>query len=292
MKLVLLIATILILSFVNGALIEKKKNIARSMAPEDLALEIEFYGTCQEFRNQILSSVWISKHQVCLPIHNDVAENPDYNELNAHWFCTNKDDDRSVVHFVEIYDTDETVSWADFVVSLVPSTPFRVLTDKTSLARRPNCWVTNDYCNGTNAVVNNCKTNEVHHKEKKHHGKERKFIVSHDRIYITANQQVSNDCKTSVTECCGYITPSIFGGICEHEAPTDKLEFPEKEDKKKGGKGGKKGGKQGQGKAVAEEVVVKEVVVPEPVQVKVVAPVKSVPAKNEDDGEDDSEEQK
>jgi len=227
MKLILLIATLFIFSIVNGAMIERKKQISRTLAPEDLALEIDFYGTCAEFRDRVLPSVWLSNRQKCLPIQVNVTENPDYNDLHGHWFCTNTHEHRSILHLVEVFTDDERVAIPDFVFSFVPSTPFRILSHKTSLARRPNCWVTNDYCNTSNAVINNCKHNDLEHRQ------EKRFIVTHDRIYVTSNQNISAECKTSETECCPYITPSIFGGICDHEGPTDLLEFP-KDDHKHG----------------------------------------------------------
>eukprot|EP01091_Cochliopodium_minus_P009377 TRINITY_DN22_c0_g1_i5.p1 TRINITY_DN22_c0_g1~~TRINITY_DN22_c0_g1_i5.p1 ORF type:complete len:396 (-),score=109.47 TRINITY_DN22_c0_g1_i5:79-1119(-) len=259
MKIIFFIAALFLLSFASASLIKIDKPLARNVIHEDLALELEFLGSCKEFYDRVQPSVWVNRHQRCLPIQVNVTNNPDNDDLHTHFFCTNTDRRRSVLHFVEIYDTDETVAERDFVVSLIPSAPFRVLTTKTSVLRRPNCFVTNDYCNGSNAVVNDCRSNEVtyrrrkgddrkesHHEEIHNnqfhendfdghhqdghnlnpHRRRRGFIVNRDRIYIVANQQVSNDCKTSVSECCPYVTPAIFGGICQYEASTALLEFP------------------------------------------------------------------
>jgi len=165
MKLLLLIAVILLITIASGKVIEKKK-IARTVADEERSLEVEYLGSCREWRDSVKNSVKVNNHYPCLPILTNVASNPDFDDLNAHVFCTNVDESRSIVHFVEIYSgTDETKLSDKFVVSFIPSAPFRVLTKGITLLRRPNCFTTQDYCNGTNYVVNSCSFNNVEERD-------------------------------------------------------------------------------------------------------------------------------
>ena len=221
MKILLLIVSLILVSLVSSRVLPVRKNIARTVQPEELALEIEFAGSCREFADRVLPTVTVSAHAGCLPIQVGVPLNPDNNDLNTHHFCTKIRKNKSIVHFVEIFSgSSDDVQHPDYVVSFVPTAPFRILTPKTSLARRPDCSITHDYCNATNAVVAACRTNDV---AQVHH-----YIVSHDRIYITGGQAVSHDCKTDDTVCCPYIAPEIFGGICPREASRDRLNFPSK----------------------------------------------------------------
>jgi len=301
-----LIAAILLLSIASGRLIEKK-NLARTISKEGRSLEIEFVGSCRDWRDKVKSTATVNTQTRCLPIQVGVAQNPDTDDLNAHVFCTNVDENRSVIHFVEIFSglltidgNGNEVSVDNFVVSFIPTAPFRVLTDGVTLMRRPNCFTTQDYCNGTNYVVNGCTANEVvlaeepreerpqHHEsarpeqtstygrpeqtasygnkegngrpqhgngngrpegnnngagrpnewdddrdkratpeaEERYPNRHRKFVVNHDRIYIISNQQTSDVCKTSASECCPYITHESFGGICNNAATQDLNVFP------------------------------------------------------------------
>jgi len=260
MKLILLIAFIFV-AIASSKVIEIKKT--RNVGYETLALELDYYGSCREFKDRVLPTVWVSTQQTCLPIQVNVTYNPDNDDLNAHFFCSNVDDHRSRIHFVEVYSgTDESVAFPNFVLSLVPSAPLRVFTREVSLARRPNCWVTNDYCEeGTNAVVNRCEDNFVVYRrrngdvvERPHHEEGRPgqeggrpgqgrpgrrvnefsnedrfdddlFVASHDRVYFTANKAFSRECRSSERVCCPYIKPHIFGGICNHEAPQELNDF-------------------------------------------------------------------
>ena len=246
-------------------------------------MEVEYWGSCKQFIAQVLPTVEISNYdgeKGCLPILVKVDQNPDVNDLNSHWFCTNTDEKRSIIHFVEIFGPStetpipDTPAVTNFVLSLFPDAPIRVLTEKTSVARRPSCFITPDYCEEHNAVVNSCKTAEVEHKKKG-------VIVNKDRIYITSSQKVSFDCKTLSGECCKYIAPSWpqFGGICPYEASKEEFKLKKDHDDKKGGKKGGKGsaGKDATGKDVPAEKEGKEVVDGEQtVEEKEVAPVAPV----------------
>ena len=218
MKIFFLIASLFLISFISAEITLVKKN-ARAIVQEELSLEFLYAGSCREFIDRDLPTAYVSQHRGCLPIQFNVTGNPDYNDLNAHLFCTRVGKHRSVIHFVEIYNgTSDDTLFPTFVVSFVPSAPIRVLTPKTSLARRPNCEITHDYCDATYAVVSSCRTNQVRIKE--HH------VVNHDRIYITGGQAVSHDCKTTNAECCEYIAPDLLGGICPLQASRDRLNFP------------------------------------------------------------------
>jgi len=72
---------------------------------------------------------------------------------------------------------------------------------------------------------------EIQQNQKEHDDHRNEFIVNHDRVYITAKQQVTVDCKLSETSCCAYVEPSTFGGICTYEASQELLRFPERNHK-------------------------------------------------------------
>jgi len=61
------------------------------------------------------------------------------------------------------------------------------------------------------------------------HHRRNRFAVNHDRIYLVSDTQRSDVCKTNVqgsSVCCDYISHESFGGICNHDASKDLLEFP------------------------------------------------------------------
>jgi len=225
-KLLFIVACFLMISFAASKILPIKKVASRTISPEALSLELEYLGTCREFETEVLGSVRISNYQgdSCLPINVDAA-NDDINDLNAHYFCTNTDEKRSVVHFVEIFGVVDDVPIANFVLSLIPNSPFRVLTTRTSLARRPNCEITEDYCNSAYAVVGSCSSNHVQQKKG--------YVVNHDRIYITSQEHVSFDCKKGDTpNCCLYVAPHLFNGICPYTASEDILLSPKEKEHK------------------------------------------------------------
>jgi len=264
-----LIALVLIFSLASCTISEVKSK--RGVDDEEMALELQYYGSCREWKQEVLRSVWVNKFSNCLPIRVGVAQNPDNDDLHSHYYCTNYDQRRSIIHFPEIYETHENVPYRNFVLSLVPTAPFRVLTRGVSVSRRPNCFTTQDYCNGTNYIVNGCSSNDVEYRLDEHedrhddyndhhdkdwdrhddhrdgydrHGKRntielknnrpqhdrrrRRFIVNKDRVYITANQQRSDVCKTSASECCPYVSHESFGGICPRTASQQLNDFPKR----------------------------------------------------------------
>jgi len=245
--LLFIIASLLIISLASSAIIETSAK--RSIAPEARSLLFEIDETCQEFKARDFDSIWISAYRTCLPITVS-TNNWDYNDLQAHYFCTTIGKHRSLVNFVEIFtgaSGEDTLS--PFVLSFVPSAPFRVRTSGISFARRPSCWVENDYCNATNAIVTGCKTADIEWREAEDdsfdggkdrndrkarnvfewgegHGRfERRWIANKDRVYLTSNENVSLECKSS-SGCCAYIAPhQSFDGICSYEAPKESNEF-------------------------------------------------------------------
>lgn len=225
MKLITLIAVFLLITLAFSKVTERKKSLSRTVNPETVALELEFAGTCTEFNNRVLGSVTVSSHTSCLPILTGVSSNPDNNDLNADYFCSNVDDTRSLIHFVEIYQTSDATPSPNFVLSLIPSNPIRVLTTGVTVQRRPDCMTTQDYCNSTNYVVNGCTTNQVTYARRTPHGRQN-WVINADRIYFSAGGQTSNDCRDTTTACCAYVSPTSFGGVCDNIASRDLLAFP------------------------------------------------------------------
>jgi len=226
MKIITLIAFFLLITIVFSKVTQRKKLLSRTVNPERVALELEFAGSCQDFASQVLDTVRVSSHVGCLPIQFNANENADNNNLNTDYFCSNIDENRSLIHFVEIFSgAIETVPFPNFVLSLIPSSPFRVLTPGVSLSRLPDCSITVDYCDATHSIVNGCSSNPVVYRRRREHGSEN-WVVSHDRIYITAPSLASTDCRTAASACCAYVAPTTVGGICDRVASRDLLEFP------------------------------------------------------------------
>jgi len=208
---------------IDNIMIGIKKKLARTVASETVALEIEFFGSCQEFTDRVLPTVRVRNYQGdgCLPI-STTGPYDDINDLNTHWFCTRVDRDRSIVHIVEVYNglTDTpSAEVAPFVISFVPNSPFRALTPKVSLNRRPNCEVGVNYCDPTYGVILGCQTNRVDIR--------RGYVVNHDRIYLSVGPQVVYECQNAVPSCCAYVSPTLLTtGICPHRGSEDLLSFP------------------------------------------------------------------
>ena len=196
---------------------------SRTLGPEHVQLQIEYLGNCQEFNSLDSSSVYISSsNDSCLPI--TLAGGLDTNNLQTDYFCSDISAHRSIIHFVEIFETNETTLSTEFVFSFIPSRPFRAHAPSGSIAfaRRPNCEIQTTTCNSTYTFVSHCQKVDV--------VKQKKYVVSHDRIYIGVNTYFSSICKDTALSCCAYVDPkSTTGvGICPNTAPTDLLAFPKK----------------------------------------------------------------
>ena len=109
-------AFILLFFFVSAEIL-KRKNVGRTIEPESVALEIIFAGSCREFNDRIIPTMWVSKHAGCLPIQVNVSGNPDNNDLNMHHFCTKLKKHRSIIHFVEIFSEEsDHIQYPNYVV--------------------------------------------------------------------------------------------------------------------------------------------------------------------------------
>ena len=156
------------------ALISAQINLikkGRSLNTEKVALELDYMGSCEKFNKNDLASVKISTHTSgnCLPLVNGGEVNnetgfvdpntlyPDLADLQCDYFCTDRDGGVSIIHFVEIYDSNRT-EVKDYILSFVPSSPFKSRSKETVYVRRPSCATEVMFCNGAEQVVS-CQPN-------------------------------------------------------------------------------------------------------------------------------------
>ena len=115
-----------------SSVIHIKKNIARSIRPEAISLEILYFERCEFFNANDLSSVQISTQSTCLPVLNMTN---DVDDLHADYFCSNVGSRKSLLHFVEIYQFNDSTP-SEYVFSFQPSAPFRIITQNVTAYRR------------------------------------------------------------------------------------------------------------------------------------------------------------
>jgi len=205
--------TILVLLILVSIAFGTMMHMKRSATAESVVLEIDYHGSCSDFRRD-LTTVRVSSfpNDTCLPITN-VVGNDDKDDLDADYTCTNVGSDKSVVRLVEIYLTHGTPV-VDFIVSFVPSNPFRA-TDggvEVQYIRRPSCNKEENYCAPTATfAVTQCTDNLI----EKYRGK----VNSKDRIYLLPKTKTAHTCLDSTGNCCAYI--SLAPGICPFIAPTE-----------------------------------------------------------------------
>jgi len=108
---------------------------------------------------------------------------------------------------------------ANFTLSFVPSSPFRVLSRGFTATRRPNCNVGTDYCLTNPSIVLGCQSNRVTER--------RGLILNRDRIYLTSGFQTAYDCRNGVAGCCGYVSALVASGLCPNRASDALFTLPE-----------------------------------------------------------------
>jgi len=200
-----------------GLLLVSCKQMKRTVLPEEIAMEIEYMGTCENFITNDLPTVRTSIHLDgnCLPISTTSPHN-DLDELHIDYHCTNTHHGRSNIKFVEIYATHGTL-YPNNIVSFVPSFPFRAKSagSEVNYVRRPSCGQDENYCKKGCFRVTSCQDNEVSFK--------RGYVVNQDRIYLLASTRSARTCKALDNSCCAYI--AITTGICPVTAPTELLDL-------------------------------------------------------------------
>jgi len=207
----------------------------RTLGPERVQLEIEYLGSCETFVNNDSGSVKIAKlisESNCLPI--DQVKS-DIDNLQSDYFCSDVGRNRSIIHFVEVFNSLETESpLTAYTLSFLPTAPFRAHSNHGTLKfyRRPNCEIGREFCNASNTHVTSCTPNTITYNKK--------YIVNRDRIYIAVNQIFGNTCIVTGIACCQYIfqpvpiLPSnVVQSICPNVQPTELNEFPRKYQKPK-----------------------------------------------------------
>ena len=182
----------------------------RSLATENVALQIEYLGSCEKFERKDLSSLTIGKrNESCLNLNTD---------LQMEYFCTDIAPKKSYVHFVEIFESHGT-PYTDFVLSFIPSRPFKVLDQNVTMTRNPKCKFSTQYCAPKLEFITDCTNNQIIYKND--------FVISADRIYIATNLNTTsfeNVCNLNSTTCCDYIT-SVDKTFCSNN--DELLKFPE-----------------------------------------------------------------
>jgi len=160
----------------------------------------------------------------------------DLNDLHSDIFCTDKEGKRAFIHFVEIFTSDpatgvntDTTNW---IISFVPSAPFRVVnTENAVYSRRPDCSTSRTFC-GHYQRVTNCTVNSVELAtimNKHNNFITDAFVISKDRIYINMKDNEPSLCSNTGF-CCDYIMPStdiLFPapGYCPYAATQVIMDF-------------------------------------------------------------------
>ena len=209
MKTVFFLVLLFALAFSEITLMSGKE---RSIMHEAVALELEFHGSCAQFYT-FQSTIQISSFTSpgCLPIQNStVKPNDDLNNLNSHVLCTNiLHGKKSIVRFVEIFSgTDDSATLAPgttYIISLISSLKFRVLSSAYTYLRRPTCQTSVDFCNPATYIINTCED----HNLILNHG----YADTTDRVYLVPQALTVYGCATSPGVCCSYIA-THNGGIC------------------------------------------------------------------------------
>ena len=179
-------------------------------------LEIEFLGSCKEFRHMGPISVNKFSNGDCLPI-SLAPGNIDEDSLQSYVSCKNKGHGRSLISFNEVYGNDPTDFIRDIVVSFKPSRPFRAKNYKgpANYFRRPRCEVTANYCDHRELAVSHCGDVPVQTQDG--------YVITKDIIYIVPNKMNFNSCEQ--TSCCIYIGTHENAGICPNQPSGDLLPF-------------------------------------------------------------------
>jgi len=206
---------LLVLIFATICFAKNMKLTTRTIGPEGVALEIDYLGSCAAFKSLDEASVNVaSLNGNCIPIGSD--------NLQSDYFCSDVGKDRSIIHFVEIYQTDENTPYTlPYFVSFIPSRPFRVKNSVNSINyyRIPNCATTTGFCSNIPAV-STCETNPV--------TINKGYVMNKDTIYIAVNALIANPCYSTVSTCCSFVNTVTNSGICPNTAPTTLNVFPKR----------------------------------------------------------------
>eukprot|EP01091_Cochliopodium_minus_P002365 TRINITY_DN12227_c1_g1_i1.p1 TRINITY_DN12227_c1_g1~~TRINITY_DN12227_c1_g1_i1.p1 ORF type:complete len:288 (-),score=58.54 TRINITY_DN12227_c1_g1_i1:69-932(-) len=236
---IIIFFALMVLVFCKSTL---RNNRPRALTTEDVALELDYLGTCKQFNEKDLNSVRISTHNAggCLPLipgGNAIQYNgqfndpdaiyPDLNDLHSDFFCTDVEGPRALIHFVEIYDSLNTKA-TNFILSFVPSAPFKARNNDIIYTRRPTCETDRSFCDNVVEKVTNCTPNVIQLGAIMQKGQNfinNAYVIQKDRIYLTTSANVPSLCDDGIS-CCSYVSPRS-DGYCPYQTGDFILSFLE-----------------------------------------------------------------
>jgi len=132
----------------------------------------------------------------------------DYDDLIAHFVCTNTGEERAIIDITEVFPTGQSeYTNSSFSLGISSSAPFRA--EGANYYRAPRCTLFAKYCSAGNEV-HSCEAEKVTTTPKSG------WVLNKDRVYVVPKGEVQPFvCEAAVHTCCNYISNAVDGSsIC------------------------------------------------------------------------------